>query len=219
MNRESSFDRIARLYQVLEYLTLGRWLERTRFHFLPQLHLAQNALILGDGDGRFLARLLDSNRCLRATAVDSSEVMLDLLSARCKSHAERLRIIQDNALHYVPENNDRYDLVVTHFFLDCLTSKQVNQLIQQIAPGLSPEAIWLVSDFHIPPGKLALPAKLVVRVLYLVFRVLTGLRVTQLPDHATALANAGFANIDRQQFLGGLLVTELWRATSPPNHT
>ena len=53
-----NFDRVARLYRWAEYLLLGPLLARTRKHFLPQLTSATHALVLGDGDGRFLAHLL-----------------------------------------------------------------------------------------------------------------------------------------------------------------
>ncbi|MCU1248095.1 MAG: methyltransferase type 12 [Edaphobacter sp.] len=58
---EPSFDRIARPYHWLEYLTLGKALERCRNHHLPQLLDRRHALVLGDGDGRFLAQLLKQN--------------------------------------------------------------------------------------------------------------------------------------------------------------
>ena len=79
-----NFDRIARPYRWLEYLTLGRALERCRLHFLPQLTDRTQALILGDGDGRFLAALVDQNHILTAAAVDTSATMLELLRTRCE---------------------------------------------------------------------------------------------------------------------------------------
>ena len=54
----ANFDLIARPYRWLEYLTFGPALARCRNHFLPQLTDRRAALVLGDGDGRFLARLL-----------------------------------------------------------------------------------------------------------------------------------------------------------------
>ena len=63
-----NFDRIARLYRWGEYALLGPALERTRNHLLPLLAIRRNALVLGDGDGRFLARLLSQNPALRALA-------------------------------------------------------------------------------------------------------------------------------------------------------
>ncbi len=66
----SNFDRIARPYRWLEYLSFGPMLERCRFYRIPQLTAARRALVLGDGDGRFLARLLTCNPEVQVDAVD-----------------------------------------------------------------------------------------------------------------------------------------------------
>lgn len=214
MTPRPNFDFIARPYQVLEYLTLGRRLERTRLHFLPQLHSARNALVLGDGDGRFLAQLFATNPNVHATAVDTSAAMLDLLGKRCAPHSDRLCTRQVDALKFSPHEDARYDLVVSHFFLDCLSETQVDELVQRFAPALTPQTLWLISDFQIPSGILRVPARAVVRALYLSFRVLTGLRVTRLPDHAAIFMRTGFACIERHESLGGLLAAELWQTVS-----
>jgi SAM-dependent methyltransferase len=207
-----NFDRVARLYRPLEYLTLGRALERCRLHFLPDLASRTHALVFGDGDGRFLAQLLRQNPLLHADAVDTSAAMLQILRTRCHPAQARLRTHQVDALTFTAiQPAIPYDLVVTHFFLDCLTQPNVDALTSQIAPNLAPEALWLVSDFRIPTGPLALPARLLVRGLYLAFRILTGLRVTALPDHEAALTHAGLIRIAQHRSFAGILTTELWR--------
>src|SRR5437660_724241 len=60
-----NFSFIARPYRFLEHLALGRALERTRLHFLSAVSHQAQALVLGDGDGRFLARLLTRLRTTR----------------------------------------------------------------------------------------------------------------------------------------------------------
>jgi SAM-dependent methyltransferase len=206
---EPNFNLIAHPYRWLEYLTLGRALERCRLHFLPLLLHQKRALALGDGDGRFLASLMAANPHLHADAVDSSATMLRLLRKRCEANATHLQTHHTNALTFTPTGP--YDLVVTHFFLDCLTEPDLEILMAQIAPALTPGALWLISDFRIPSGPMHLPSRIVVRVLYLAFRILTGLRTTQLPDHATALTKAGIFNIGRHDFMAGLLTAELWQ--------
>jgi hypothetical protein len=207
---QPDFDRVAGIYRLAEYMALGPLLQRTRTHFLPQLGGCRQALVLGDGDGRFLARLLQENRGLQAVAVDTSARMLGLLGARCGFAAGRLQTRNGPALT-VDFAGDT-DLVVTHFFLDCLTQPEVEELIQRIAAGVQPGALWLLSDFAVPTsGPLRPFAALYIRALYLAFRVLTGLRVTRLPDPQRALAASGFARMARHERLGGLLYTELWR--------
>ena len=218
--KQPNFDRIARPYRWLEYLTVGKALERCRFHFLPQLLDCRRALILGDGDGRFTASLLAANPSLQADALDISPAMLALLRRHCEAAAPdaagRLRTHQANALAFPYAASTRpYDLVVAHFFLDCLTQPELDGLIARIAPALAPGALWLVSDFRIPPGPMRLPARAYIRSLYFAFRVLTGLRTTKLPDHAIPLRKSGFTRKAHHHLLAGLLTTQLWQAETP----
>lgn len=222
--KQPNFDRIARPYRWLEYLTLGKALERCRLHFLPQLLESRRALILGDGDGRFTASLLTANHTIEADAIDLSAAMLALLQQRSSTApgaSTRLHTHHTNALDFsfatLPAQP--YDLVVTHFFLDCLTQPELDGLAARIASILTPKALWLVSDFRIPSGPMRLPARAYVRTLYFAFRILTGLRTTRLPDHSTTLIKLGFTRIDSRQSLAGLLTTELWQRNSPPIST
>ena len=192
---QPNFDRVARIYRWAEYLSLGPLLQRTRTHFLPQLLDRRRVLALGDGDGRFLARLLQQNRGLQAVAVDTSAKMLALLERRCHAvmphDTNRLRTWQGSALNVTPAKDT--DLITTHFFLDCLTQPEVDTLTRTLASTLNPGALWLLSDFALPHPRLLQPlAALYIRALYLAFRLLTGLRVTHLPDPQSSLRAAGF---------------------------
>ncbi|HMH13780.1 MAG TPA: class I SAM-dependent methyltransferase [Edaphobacter sp.] len=211
INSETAdFNPIARPYRWLEYLALGPTLQRTRLHHLPSLIQQKSALVLGDGDGRFFAHLLTQNPHLQADAVDTSATMLHLLRQRCVPHTDRLQTHHRNALAFNPTK--QYDLVVTHFFLDCLTQPELETLIAHITPHLTPRALWLISDFRIPPtGPMNFIARTYIRSLYLAFRILTGLRTHTLPDHATPLTRSGFTRISHHHRLGGLLTTELWQ--------
>ncbi|MGA8937914.1 MAG: class I SAM-dependent methyltransferase [Acidobacteriaceae bacterium] len=207
---QPNFDPVARIYRYAEYLTLGPLLQRTRTHFLSQLPPRQRALLLGDGDGRFLAQLFGHQPHLQALAVDTSASMLQLLRQRNHSNANRLQTLQTSALNFTPTNSP--DLITTHFFLDCLTQPQLDTLAQTLAAQTTPGALWLLSDFAIPPGPLLKPlAALYIRALYLAFHLLTGLRTTHLPNPQTALTNAGFHRIARHELLHGLLYTEIWQ--------
>lgn len=213
---EPNFDVLARPYRWLEYLTLGRTLEHTRLHFLPQLLHQHSALVLGDGDGRFLSTLLAVNPHLYAHAVDTSRAMLQLMTRRCQSNQTKSRLTthHTSALTFTPVTPP--DLIITHFFLDCFPQPEVEALTQRLAAHLTPGGLWLLSDFRIPPrGPSHLFARLFVRSLYAAFRLFTGLRTTHLPDHNAALTRAGLTRIAQHAFLRGLITTELWQDPNP----
>jgi ubiquinone/menaquinone biosynthesis C-methylase UbiE len=220
--RESAppnFDRLAGPYRWLEYLTFGPWLARTRCAFLPQLAECQNALVLGDGDGRFTARLLIANSTVRVHAIDASPAMLRALVRCAGPHAARISTQLADARFWRPERielrDQEYDAICTHFFLDCLTTTEIQSMAKAVRPLLSPSAVWVVSEFAIPRGLFGrFLARPLLWGLYRVFGVLTGLTVRTLPDHELALRVAGFSLRERQTGLAGLLVSELWSPVS-----
>ena len=214
------FNRIARLYRTAEYLSFGLILERCRFHYIPAVAHCHRALVFGDGDGRFLARLLAVTPNLHADAVDASPVMLRLLSTRIArlDARSRLTIACADARTFQPLTS--YDLVCTHFFLDCLTPSEADRLIARLRPHLIPGAQWLVSEFQIPSGNryYARLGQGIISVLYAAFRLLTGLTVRQIPPWSALLARHGFRRSSSRSWLGGLLVSEVWelpQATAP----
>jgi trans-aconitate methyltransferase len=205
-----NFDRVAAIYRWAEYISLGPLLQRTRTHFLHQLNSPRHALVLGDGDGRFVEQLLLRYPDCTAVAADISAAMLSKLRDRCESATTRLTTLHCSALEIDPPPNT--DLIVTHFLLDCFTQPEVDTLTTTLASQLPPGTLWLVSDFALPTHRILRPfARLYIMSLYAAFRLLTGLRVRHLPDPQSALTRAGLRRIARKSFLFGLLYTELWQ--------
>ncbi|HWE87634.1 MAG TPA: methyltransferase domain-containing protein [Terracidiphilus sp.] len=205
-----NFDRLAGLYRWMEWGTFGPWLGRCRRAFLDELADARTALVLGDGDGRFTAALLAENERVEVDAVDASAGMLKALKRRAGRGAGRVRAWVADARRWEPDRRG-YDLVATHFFLDCLTTDEVRALAARMGPALRPGAAWVVSEFAVPDGVYGrVVARPLVALLYLAFRVMTGLRVRRLPEHVEAMEEAGFVLRARRRWLGGLLVAEKW---------
>jgi hypothetical protein len=214
--RGSSFDLVARAYRWIEYATFGRALERCRECFLGRLRERRSGLVLGDGDGRFVASLLGVNREIDVDAVDGSGAMLGLLRARVRSVGaeDRVRTFCGDAMGFEFAEGQRYDLVATHFFLDCLTQREVEELCGRVAERLEEGALWVVSEFRVPEGAMRWVGWGMVRGLYFGFRVMAGLRVTRLPDYAGALQAAGFVRVAQRLSLRGMLTAEVWRLGS-----
>jgi SAM-dependent methyltransferase len=212
-SRALNFDRLVRVYRWMEWLTFGPYLWRCRCAFLPEMMDARRALVLGDGDGRFTAELLRRNRQISVTAVDISRGMLESLQRRAGADSGRVRIQAQDARTWGPPAGTEYDLVVTHFFLDCLATDDVKALAGRVRPSVAPRGRWVVSEFAVPAGWFGrYVARPVVAVLYRSFQVMTGLGVSRLPDWPEALHSAGFRQVREQPRLCGLLTGQVWRA-------
>lgn len=217
MKRPPDFNRLARLYRWMEFFSFGPWLGLTRNTYLDDLAHSRQALVLGDGDGRFTGRLLRANPTVVVDAVDGSAAMLHALLGRVGTHADRVRVHLADVRTWQPPAPivaPPYDLIATHFLLDCLDTEEIEALAARLRSAVSPGALWIVSEFAIPPGSygrfIAAP---IVSSLYLCFGLLTGLEVRNLPDHSAALRQAGFTLRDRRSRLGGLLIAERWSAS------
>lgn len=211
--RTANFDRLARAYYWMEWLSFGPWLWWCRTAFLAETRGARRALTFGDGDGRFTARLLEANAAVRVDAVDASAAMLARLKHAAGANAERVRTTQADARSWGAHVSEavRFDLVYTHFFLDCLTDAEVRPLAQRVAEHLEPGGMWVVSEFAIPQaGAGRQVARLIIGVLYRAFGILTGLAVRRLPEYRAALRDAGLRLQRERRWLGGLLVSECW---------
>lgn len=207
-----NFNRLARLYRWMEVASFGPWLWWCRCAYLGSLADCRRALVLGDGDGRFTARLLRVHPEIHVDAVDASSAMLASLLHRAGPHAARVRTWRTDARNFQPPDPP-YDLIVTHFFLDCLTTAEVQSLAVTLRTVASPAALWVVSEFAVPASRFGrLVARPLVGLLYRAFGVLTGLRLRALPDYRAALLQTGFAIRGQRKWLGGLLVSELWSA-------
>ena len=210
-NRTADFNRLAGIYCWMELFTFGPWLERCRCAFLDEMRESSMGLVLGDGDGRFTARLLRANAEIKIGAVDASDRMLFELRRRASENVVRVQTHCADAREWEAAEGG-YDLVVSHFFLDCLTTDEVKELAARVKRAMSAGAVWVVSDFAMPEGWRGwLLARPLLWVLYRAFGLLTGLRVKTLPNHRNALTGGGFRLERQRSFLGGILVSELWQ--------
>jgi hypothetical protein len=206
-----NFNGLAVIYRWLEWFSFGPVLWYCRCAFLKFVRDQRTALIFGDGDGRFASRLLRENTHVTIDAVDASLAMLRETNKRAGLNGSRIQVHCSDARRFVPTRH-QYDLIVTHFFLDCLNTDEVIDLAIRIRKHLSGNAIWIVSEFAVPSGWYGQTvAEPLIHLLYLAFGWLTGLNTRQLPDHRFALSLAGFSLTRERKWFGGLLVSEMWK--------
>lgn len=205
-----SFDAVAPFYRVLETLVFGRALQHARTAMISRLCQPARALVVGEGDGRFLDQFIRQFPACEVTCVDASGAMLELVRQRLGAAAARVRFLCADvrgplALH------GQFDVIVTHFFLDCFSAAELPPVVENLAAVASSDAQWLLADFTIPPrGPRRQIARALVALMYGFFRLTTGISASELIDPTPALAANGFALSDRKQLAGGMIASELW---------
>ncbi|HEX5229562.1 MAG TPA: class I SAM-dependent methyltransferase [Bryobacteraceae bacterium] len=205
-------DPLASSYRWLEYAAFGRSLERARFDYLPLAAGARRILILGEGDGRFLARLLLCNPNAHVAVVESSSRMIGLARARVPIDDRRRVDFHHIDAAAEPLPRRPFDLAVSHFFLDILTPPQAQFVIDNANAQLCPGAHWLLSEFQIPPGVMrSVHARLWLSAMYRFFAATTGLRASHLPPYRESLECLGWSEVAYCERKYGLIRSQVWR--------
>ncbi len=210
------FDRLAGIYRLLEFAAFGGSLERARFAFLGRLADCREILVLGEGDGRCLARLVRAAPRARIRCVDASAAMLAKAAARLRPE-DRLRVRLERADAFAADlPPERYDAVLTLFFLDCFPAARAAELVERIRGSLRPDAAWLWADFRVPErGLTRWRARATLPLLYAFFRWRTGLAARELPPAEALLARAGLACEAQADFQDGFVRSAAWRLRPP----
>jgi len=210
-----SFDAIAPWYRALEWIAFGNDLQRCRIACLGEIESPRRVLIVGEGNGRFLCKLLRAYPNVEVDCLDASARMLRLaeerICAKARDDSARVHFLHDDATSWsAPERH--YDLVVTHFVLDCFPEVQLAGIIEKLARAATDDASWLLADFCIPArGFAKLRARTWLAIMYKFFRVTAGIQATRLRDPSPFVQAQGFALAKQHQFKNGMLKSEAWR--------
>jgi ubiquinone/menaquinone biosynthesis C-methylase UbiE len=205
-NTTRSFDRLARIYRGLEWLAFGSELEATRFGQLECLAGCRRVLILGEGDGRFLARLTRRFPEMEVECVDISRAMLERAARRLDETARARVTFRHEDARTAELGEGRFDAVVTLFFLDCFTDAEAGAVVARIGRALRPEARWLWADFALPArGWRRARARAWLGVLFFFFRWQTGMSARRLPQVRRLIEAQGFAVAEETVRQAGLL--------------
>jgi SAM-dependent methyltransferase len=214
MTPSRGYDQLARVYRFIEFLAFGRALERARFRHFDRLRDCKRILLLGDGDGRGLALACRLAPHALIDSVDFSAGMLKRAARRLRPD-DRTRVTLRQADALTAEfSANTYDAVTTLFFLDCFSDAQVRAFIARLHPSLTPNALWLHADFHLPPrGFHRVRARVLLALMLAFFRWQTGLAVRALPDSENLLKSAGFSRIAEVSRQGGFLRSTVFTRT------
>jgi ubiquinone/menaquinone biosynthesis C-methylase UbiE len=205
-----SFDRVAPFYRTLEWLVFGDQLQRARVAFLAEIETPSRVLITGEGDGRFLADFVRQYPDAEVDCVDASERMIALARSRLGAGHRVTFIHADIRDRSLPPQH--YDLIVTHFFLDCFTEEVLSTVVSKLADSATSDAQWLIADFCEPPrGWRRLWTRWLIPVMYGFFRLVAGIEGRRLVEYGPLLRAHGFSRTLAMFLPNELVRSERWR--------
>jgi ubiquinone/menaquinone biosynthesis C-methylase UbiE len=199
------YDSIARFYDQLAKLAFGDQIIDSQVHFLRSVPDDSSVLILGGGTGWIVKELLKIKPGCRITFVDASAKMISLAKAKNDSLWANIAFVHGTE-DDIPEGH--YDVVITNFFLDLFSPKELDIVLQKIKARLMFKVIWLVTDFQKPK---TFWQKIVLAFMYRFFGLVTRLKNHRLPDLFEGINRMGFSEIETTEFASGFIKASVFK--------
>ncbi|MGC4023365.1 MAG: class I SAM-dependent methyltransferase [Cyclobacteriaceae bacterium] len=201
--KRNNFDSISGVYDLLAKLIFGNSIRESQKLFFPNIPNDSRILILGGGTGWILLELFKVQPKCSVWYVDASLKMISLAKRKTKND-RRIQFI-----HGTEENipDMKFDVVITNFFLDLFEDHSIADLIRKIKNSLNVRALWIATDFvnrrwwH----------RLMVRIMYLFFRVVSEIEAKQLPKWSENISESGLQEIKSRSFFRGFIETKLFQ--------
>jgi hypothetical protein len=130
----------------------------------------------------------------------------DLLQRQAPDRVSQVEFLLGTEADLPPSAH--FDVFITFFLLDLFTPPNLRLLLQRLQAVSQSNAVWLVTDFC-PPRTWW--QHLLLKVMYLFFRLTANINAKQLPPWPTELARLKLHRIAHEHFLGGMVEAAVFR--------
>jgi ubiquinone/menaquinone biosynthesis C-methylase UbiE len=209
MPGNTNYNTIAWFYDGLSKLVFGSTIKKAQIDLLPHIPANSKVLIVGGGTGWILEEISKLHPSgLEITYIDSSSKMLERSKKRnCGSN--KVQFIEASIEQYLlPDTGHLYDVIITPFIADGFSQSAWQQVFTKLDVSLKVNGIWLYADFQLN-DKSPLWQRLMIKLLYLFFRITCRLRVKELPlvDECFSF----YKQVSKQMYFAGFIVSQVFR--------
>jgi spermidine synthase len=208
MNKD--FHLVAPVYTTFESLAYGEALSVARLAFIEIVLKAPRVLLIGEGNGRFLAACLANKTGGSVTVIDSSARMLQLLQRRI-SNIEvetRLDLVHVDFFDWDAKSAP-FDVVVTHFFLDLFRPFTQRRFVDKLSALTHTESDWV--DVEYRASSPTLKERWMERLTYGFDRLFSGVEADRHYDPLPTIHAGGWTVRQKRNFLKGAVLARVLR--------
>ena len=202
------FDRIAPIYDGLARLVFGQCLKEAQIALFSEIEPDSKVLILGGGTGWILTEVFRLSQPSWVCYVEASHGMM----ARTQEEIRYRGLPQHRiGLHLgtveTLRRSEKFEVVITPFFLDLFSAMTATQVIQDIKDLHQPHGIWLFTDF-LPQN---LTQRTLLKIMYSFFRLTCRIEGKHLLPFDQLFEAGGYYQDPGLQWRKGMLYSTIYR--------
>ena len=211
------FNKIAPFYHAVSMICSFNRIHKSQIWLLSKGMKFSKVLIIGGGDGRFLLEAMKQGLSEQYYYIDISNAMIKLAQGKIEKQSNlslNSVVFICGSYQDIPKNR-KFDLIVTPYFLDCFSDDELFLVVAKLHTQLTIEGTWFFTDFNIPEDiTRSFIFKNIIQILYRFFNLFCDLEVNHLPDFNKEFCKYKFSILHEKYFLGGLLVSRIYKKSS-----
>lgn len=205
----ANYDLIAKNYDSLSRLIFKNAIVKAQKVLLTFIDPPCNILLAGGGTGWILEEMAKSYpKGIRLTYVDSSAKMIEIAGRR--DFGENEIVFKKGDIEEY-NSSEMFDIVMTPFLYDNFTPEKAERVFDRLDKLLIPGGILLYSDFKIDTGANAFWQKILLKVMYLFFRMVSKVETDRLPGLESIASRKSYQVISRSNHFGNFIQSIAYR--------
>jgi tRNA (cmo5U34)-methyltransferase len=202
-----NFNHIAFAYDFTAHLVFGRSIRQAQTAFLDLIPAGSRVLIIGGGTGWIIPKLFTASDIGQLVYLEASEQMIRLAKKNAKA-VPLDKILFINGTQDALSDLGVFDVVITFFFLDMFSPKELEKITAQLFLSLRVKGLWMISDFN--PDMVAHWQKALLRTMYFLFRLICRIQAKQLVDTKPVLMKVGMVLLHEQWRFHSLMFARVY---------
>jgi hypothetical protein len=194
-----TYNHIAFIYERISLL-LGPSYRNSKNAFLGNIKGGDKVLYMAGGTGVNLAEILERvGKTGRVIYVEASSQMIELAKKRIPPNLDsQIQYLHQSDFGQLPM--EKYDFVLTQYFLDILPDKEISRLFEALELRTERNSKWIFVDFFEVKGK-----RWLLGLMISFFQIFTGNPRKDLPKYSRHFSFYGWKITQEQTFDRGFI--------------
>ena len=207
----NNYNHIAGFYDILSHTVYGKAIVNAQKDLIQYIKPGSSILIAGGGTGWILEELTKMySEGLQIEYVEISEKMIGLSKKKNTGH-NKVNFVCQPIEEYIPDK--KFDYIFTAFFFDNFKKEKISVLFAKLNAVLQYNGYWLYADFMYKKTQGKLWQKLLLKIMYIFFRVTCKIETTTLTDMQPFFHKYGYTPVFSSTHYAGFIYAGVYEKT------